>query len=178
MSKLSKLTPLISKLKPYAINICLVVIAFNTLTQLWLGKGLASKSEELDQILAQTGNVTAQTNDQLLVLSEIKKVSGELDVKMDQLQSGSRSTADRLSNLHTIIGGTLKAVNDNSTNTNFAGDQLAQINQLIAQLNLSLSQTVGINNDVINNLQTMIQLQTAATNNLKQMNQKTNFLPH
>lgn len=155
----------------------MIGLGVNGLVQVGLQKQMAAKAETLQLQIAQTEQLSGKMKDGLHGIEDLKKASAHMS---GTLQSIEEATGDMNNGLATLdqtvsgINGSVKTIGS-STHDSAAVIQTAEQN---SDALLAILQQIGqVNSQMIEQMNVMIQAQTAINNNLHQMNQKTAILP-
>ncbi|MFC4077735.1 hypothetical protein [Salinithrix halophila] len=159
------------------ITLFLTTVAANTALQLWLQKDIASKSEALEHQLKSSAAKSTTMNEQLTVVAELKEKTGELDKKVKTVESNTNGLGRELNDLDTVVASIADRVHAISGNTKQTEEDLKKIRTTLHSSTNVLKSVESSNKSIVSTLNGMERIQRVINTNLKEINQKTRFIP-
>lgn len=165
------------KITPLLITVLLAVNAGNTWLQVYMQKDVVSLSRELEKQLTLSAEKSVQMNTQLDAIAELKKKSLALSKKVEHVESNTAGLDKELKELDRIVAAISERVNAIGENAGATYQELKRMEESILSSIQILHSLETSNKQVVQILTRMKSLQAEINANLRQMNEKTKYLP-
>ncbi|GMA62542.1 hypothetical protein NZD89_22455 [Alicyclobacillus fastidiosus] len=160
-----------------AIPVLVIALGVNGLVDVRLQRDMAAKTTKLTQQVREAKALSAQLHGGLRGLPTLKSETVEMQSSLVSVQGAAANMAAGLSTLATTVAGIHQTVTAIHTGVQASNQQINAIQTSETHILATLQQLSAVNNQIVEQLGSMVSDEQQIDANLTQMNEKTAVLP-